>query len=67
MRDRPVLWSDGRHNDRAAIRHLLNGGMAYDVRTDTVIVAPTLQRLPPGLYRLAPSRPPSETSWPPLH
>lgn len=44
------LYGDNTHNDSAVIAHLLNGGAAYDVRSDRHISAPTLAILPPGLY-----------------
>lgn len=50
----PVLHRDGRHDDSATIRHLLNGGVAYDVRMDAFIRAPTLRDLPDGVYRTVP-------------
>lgn len=54
--DIPILWGDNVHDDRAILRLLLNGGSAYDARTSRMIVAPTLDYLPPGLYRMT-SRP----------
>ncbi len=46
------IYGDSIHNDMPVIRHLLNKGMAFDVRTNDVIVAPTLRDLPCGLYLL---------------
>ncbi len=44
------LHGDNVHNDKTVIQHLLNHGMAFDVRTNDIIVAPTLSDLPCGLY-----------------
>lgn len=63
MRERPVLWGDGSHNDRAAIRHLFKGGMAYCRRAQEVIMAPTLDKLPPGLYRTLPGERACAPQW----
>jgi hypothetical protein len=50
--DVPILWGDDAHDDRAILSYLLNGGAAYDVRSARMIVAPTLDHLPPGRYRM---------------
>lgn len=49
----PILWGDMEHDDRRVLQHLLHGGAAYDMRTASMIVAPTLKHLPPGVYRTA--------------
>lgn len=49
----PILWGDMVHDDRRVLQHLLHGGAAYDMRTASMIVVPTLKHLPPGSYRTA--------------
>lgn len=49
----PILWGDIVHDDRRVLQHLLHGGAAYDMRTASMIVAPSLKLLPPGIYRTA--------------
>jgi hypothetical protein len=48
----PILWGDNLHNDRAVICRLLLGGEAFDMRTQLMIEAPTLNDLPVGVYRV---------------
>lgn len=52
-----VLDGKGRRDDTEAIRTLLNGGCVFD-GSGSVIAAPTLSDLPPGLYQLTPVQPP---------
>ena len=52
--DVAILWGDAKHDDSEVIRFLLNGGAAYDMRSGEMIVAPTLNDLPPGVYRTVP-------------
>lgn len=49
-----ILWGDNKHNDRDMLRHLFCGGSAYCMRSKMMIVAPTLNELPPGFYRVEP-------------
>lgn len=55
--DPPIeaLWGDGSCDDSPAIRSLLRGHTAFDIRAGKMLSAPTLKDLPPGLYRLVPS------------
>lgn len=50
----PILWGDNQHDDSCVLRHLFQGGAAYDVRSSTMISAPTLAHLPAGTYRTVP-------------
>lgn len=49
-----ALWGDGSCDDSPAIRSLLRGHAAFDIRAGKMLSAPTLKDLPPGLYRLVP-------------
>lgn len=44
------LHGDNKVNDRIAIRHLLRGGQALDVKTNEIIQAPSIRDLPAGTY-----------------
>lgn len=47
-----ILYGDGDHNDLPTIRRLFLGHPAFDVRIQQMIMAPNLNSLPPGTYRL---------------
>jgi hypothetical protein len=50
----PILWGDDRHDDARAIQLLLCGEAVYCMRSEQMIMAPTLKALPQGVYRVVP-------------